>query len=294
MKLHQKIKLMSVLLVALLVFEGCLMKNPYQTGTTEPSETTTAPVTPLPPDRFVPNFTYASETAKRLEPWLATGNAKYLRLINKEVNDFESDYPPANLVTLNKTATNYGKEVQIDARVERALYAMLAEMQHNGITDLRITSGYRDYEYQELLYKAYQTNEQQGISAEAYAFFGAEYIKANYLDQGIDKLTAADAEQVANYYSARPGTSEHHTGLCVDFVTTDNPAVLNESFENTQAFAWLAENAYRFGFILRYPKGKTDITGYIYEPWHYRYVGRDAAAEIYAQGLTLEEYLGRE
>ena len=66
---------------------------------------------------------------------------------------------------------------------------------------------------------------------------------------------------------------------------------LDNSFEQTDAFRWLSENAHRFGFILRYPKGKTDITGYIYEPWHYRYVGPELAKELFDAGLTLEEYL---
>jgi D-alanyl-D-alanine carboxypeptidase len=67
---------------------------------------------------------------------------------------------------------------------------------------------------------------------------------------------------------------------------------LTELFEETAAFVWLVENAYKFGFILRYPKGKESITGYTYEPWHYRFVGADAATEIHERGLTLEEYLG--
>jgi D-alanyl-D-alanine carboxypeptidase len=66
---------------------------------------------------------------------------------------------------------------------------------------------------------------------------------------------------------------------------------LTEAFEDTEAFAWLAQNAYKFGFILRYPKGKEDITGYTYEPWHYRFVGREAATDIYNGGTTLEQYL---
>ena len=68
---------------------------------------------------------------------------------------------------------------------------------------------------------------------------------------------------------------------------------LDLSFENTQAFAWLSQNAYRFGYILRYPRGKEGITGYTYEPWHYRFVGREAATDIYMGKITLEEYLGK-
>ena len=72
---------------------------------------------------------------------------------------------------------------------------------------------------------------------------------------------------------------------------TDDMSNLDESFENTAAFRWLSENAHKFGFILRYMENKVDVTGYKYEPWHYRFVGRTAAAEIYNSGLCLEEYL---
>ena len=88
----------------------------------------------------------------------------------------------------------------------------------------------------------------------------------------------------ADTFSARPGTSEHQTGLATD---VNN---VSDSFENTSAFKWLSKNAYKYGFILRYPKGKTNITGYKYEPWHYRYVGTDVAKVIYEKNITYEEY----
>ena len=119
---------------------------------------------------------------------------------------------------------------------------------------------------------------------------GAEYIQQTYLSQGLDRLTEEDAIKVVLSYSALPGTSEHQSGLCVDFVDV-HAGALTEAFENTEAFGWLSENAYRFGFILRYPPHKTAVTGYTYEPWHYRFVGREAATEIYFRDLTLEEFL---
>ncbi|MFR5864844.1 MAG: D-alanyl-D-alanine carboxypeptidase family protein [Acutalibacteraceae bacterium] len=84
--------------------------------------------------------------------------------------------------------------------------------------------------------------------------------------------------------------SEHQSGLCVDM---HNLPSANISFGETAQAKWLAENAHRFGFILRFPADKTDITGVQYEPWHFRFVGREAATEIYEQGLCLEEYLGQ-
>lgn len=91
--------------------------------------------------------------------------------------------------------------------------------------------------------------------------------------------------QKAALYSARPRHSEHQTGLAVDI----NKVALD--FEKTPAFAWLQENAHKFGFIMRYPRGKEAITGYEYEPWHYRYVGKEAATFIHKHHLVFEEYI---
>ena len=90
----------------------------------------------------------------------------------------------------------------------------------------------------------------------------------------------------------RPGHSEHHTGLCVDLVEKRGlNRELDETFEETEAFAWLSQNAHKYGFILRYPKDKTDITKYSYEPWHYRYVGVEHAKRINQLDMCLEEYI---
>jgi len=130
-----------------------------------------------------------------------------------------------------------------------------------------VTSAYRDYNYQ--------------VSTFEY------YVKKHMTMEG---LTREAAEAKVQTYSARPGTSEHQTGLCVDIMTTQMTE-LDESFENTTAFAWLSRNAHRYGFIIRFPESKEDITGYKYEPWHYRFVGIEAAIEMYNSGLCLEEYL---
>ena len=96
--------------------------------------------------------------------------------------------------------------------------------------------------------------------------------------------------ELADTYSARPGHSEHQTGLAIDV----NTATLRSHFENTAEYAWLQENAGRFGFILRFPQGKEDITGYRFEPWHYRYVGLETAGVCWENGWTLEEYHARQ
>lgn len=120
--------------------------------------------------------------------------------------------------------------------------------------NINIVSGYRSYSKQTSLYNNY---------------------------------VAKDGKAAADTYSARPGHSEHQTGLAADLNMVDT------SFENTAAGKWLANNCYKYGFILRYPKGKESITGYIYEPWHFRFIG-DEAKNLYNNGnwITLEEYLG--
>lgn len=96
----------------------------------------------------------------------------------------------------------------------------------------------------------------------------------------------------ANRYSAAPGRSEHQTGLAIDISCASEDFQLEETFAATPEGIWVAENAHRFGFILRYPKEKEHITGYAYEPWHLRYVGTELAALLYETGLTLDEYYG--
>ena len=108
-----------------------------------------------------------------------------------------------------------------------------------------------------------------------------------YTALGYEK---AEAIVLAGQSVAVPGTSEHQLGLALDIVDTSNWS-LNDSQAETPAQQWLIEHSWEYGWILRYPDGKSDITGIIYEPWHYRYVGRQVAAEIHELGLCLEEYL---
>ncbi|MEK6265484.1 MAG: M15 family metallopeptidase [Clostridium sp.] len=117
-------------------------------------------------------------------------------------------------------------------------------------------SGYRDYYYQEKLYN--------------------------------DKVDRSGKEE-ADKYVAQPGESEHQTGLAMD-ILSDEYTTLDEGFKDTKAYKWIAENCYKYGFIIRYPEGKEQITGYDYEPWHIRYVGNEVANQIALNGITLEEY----
>jgi D-alanyl-D-alanine carboxypeptidase len=138
-----------------------------------------------------------------------------------------------------------------------ALEALFAAAKEDGIL-LAGVSGYRSYETQKGLYNTY---------------------------------VKRDGQAAADRYSARPGHSEHSTGLAMDVSGIDGKCAATDCFANTPEAKWLAEHVYDYGFIIRYPEGKEDITGYKYEPWHLRYVGVDAAREIRDLGVTLEEYI---
>jgi len=153
----------------------------------------------------------------------------------------------------------------IDERCYPDLQKMMDDCRAAGLTPL-ICSSYRSQEKQERLFN----NEVKYYTNLAYSPDNA-------------KTEAAKAVAI-------PGTSEHQLGLALDIVDTHNQN-LDSSQEKTAVQKWLIEHSWEYGFILRYPTDKSDITGIIYEPWHYRYVGKEAAAEIHEQGICLEEYL---
>ena len=146
------------------------------------------------------------------------------------------------------------REMRVDAA--DAIEKMFADAANDGI-DLIGISGYRSYEYQKIVY---------------------------------NRSIAIEGQEYTDHYVAIPGTSEHQTGLVMDLLSSEYLS-LDEGFEDTKAFQWISENMSKYGFILRYPKGKESITGYDYEPWHLRYVGVDPAKKIMDKGITLEEYL---
>ena len=253
------------LLLALLVL-GLLLtvyfgmngqKEPPETE--EPSESTTEPKEdePMPPLDFKTDLS-AFETA--MEPADA---APYLLLVNKQV-PLSAAYAPQSRSAVKDTH----KDIELESTAARALEAMFIEMRAAGYKDVFVTSAYRSYEYQDWLFNHYVEEEKSKDRT----------------------LSDTQAREKVLRYSAAPGTSEHQSGLCVDLMT-GGMSELDESFEDYPVFDWLSANAWKFGYILRYPKDKTDVTLYDYEPWHYRFVGRAAAYEIYKDGLCLEEYL---
>lgn len=216
----------------------------------------------------LPDYDYRIDIAP-FKNAIMQNSDKYLLLTNKQ-HPLGATYTPTGLRTLDASLTLYGKEIQLESNAALAVEALVRELWACGYSDIVVTSGYRSYSYQQSLFYTYVENE-----------------KANHPD-----WSEAEAEACVLTYSARPGISEHQTGLCVDLVST-NYVSLDESFAQNPAYAWLCENAHFFGFILRYPEGKQAIVGYSYEPWHYRFVGVEAATEIHESGLTLEEYLDR-
>ena len=158
-------------------------------------------------------------------------------------------------------------EYEMDERCAAKCLQMIEDCQAAGMGLPMICSAYRTQEYQEMLYE----NKVVRVMQE-------------------DWLSYEDALAEAATVVAVPGTSEHQTGLAADIMDEVYP-YLNEWQENTDAQIWLMEHAPEYGFILRYPPDASDITGIVYEPWHYRYVGEKFAKEITKRGLTLEEYV---
>jgi len=188
-------------------------------------------------------------------------------LVNKTTMLGDS-FAPKSLSMLDSALTIYGGEKQLESGAAMALTAMMAEMRAAGFDDVYVTSAYRTYSYQAALFNTYINQEMTADPTLTY-----EQAKAKVLT-----------------YSAEPGSSEHQSGLCVDFITS-TMTDLDETFATYPVYRWLQENAHKFGFILRYPQDKVEITGYSYEPWHYRFVGQTAAAEIFLAEQCLEEYL---
>ncbi|MBM7579493.1 M15 family metallopeptidase [Jeotgalibacillus terrae] len=135
---------------------------------------------------------------------------------------------------------------------------------------------------------------QQAASAAGYSLVAfSTYRSYDYQTDLYNNYVAQHGQEEADRFSARPGYSEHQTGLGFDIgAEGQEEHWASDSFKDTPEAKWLAENAHKFGFILRYPAGKEHITGYQYESWHFRYIGKDLAGKVYKSGQTLEEYLG--
>jgi len=166
-------------------------------------------------------------------------------------------YAPSDLRLANIAAT---QDMPMRDEVAGAAEAMFAAAQNEAGLTLQLTSAYRSVESQARIY-----------------------------NRTVNNIGQASADQV----SARPGHSEHQTGLAIDIGSLPVSCAFEACFGDTAHGQWLAANAHRFGFIVRYPRDLTSITGFVFEPWHFRYVGLELAAELQATGiLTLEEFFG--
>lgn len=180
-----------------------------------------------------------------------------LAIVNRG-ETLDPTYVPRDLVTIEVPYVNDIPMVnQLRKEASDALTKLFDDASKNGYT-LYAVSGYRSYDYQPELY---------------------------------DNYVLSHGEEVARMFSAPAGASEHQTGLAMDVSSEEVAYQLVDTFGNTDDGVWVNDNAHRFGFIIRYPYGKDHITGYIYEPWHLRYIGTDLSYELYESGLTYEEYL---
>ncbi len=185
----------------------------------------------------------------------------YLVLVNRD-HKLSSDFEPEDLVTFEGGCP-----------IDRTCAAQLEKL---------IDAG-EEAGYKYVLYSGYRTYTRQ---------YNIYYNKVNrYKNQGYSE---EEAIRLANRYNAPPGASEHQTGLAADVCI---PSIINkygelhDAYGETEEFEWFSAHAHEYGFIMRYQKGKEDITGYAYEPWHYRYVGVAVAKEIHQLGITYEEYV---
>ncbi|MCM3172495.1 MULTISPECIES: D-alanyl-D-alanine carboxypeptidase family protein [Paenibacillus] len=181
-------------------------------------------------------------------------------LVNKKRN-LPSTYTPQDLVVPNIPFSFSGSSPKKQMRkvAATAIEKLFAAAKKDGI-DIKAVSGYRSYATQKSIF---------------------------------DRNASIKGEAVANKTSARPGQSEHQTGLAMDISSASAGYDLQQSFGNTKEGKWLKANAHKYGFIIRYGKDQEKLTGYSYEPWHVRYVGVYIAGEITSQKLTLEQYLER-
>ncbi len=185
-----------------------------------------------------------------------TDDGNLFVLVNKTYA-VSADYMPTDMVAVDGSlSTNQGLTVKREAY--DAYLAMLQDARAEGL-DFYICSAYRSYDTQKSLY---------------------------------DNSLAVNGQAYTETMFAYPGKSEHHTGYAIDITSASMGWGLQQNFADYPDGAWITAHCSEYGFIIRYPEGKEDITGYVYEPWHVRYIGLEAAQEITRLGITLEEYLG--
>lgn len=257
------------------------------------------------------NYEYKTDISDLIDYIEPTGDLwsnDYLLLVNpwnaiEKGEEFTYDVvAPQSKMSAVKSIYNFSylPSIKLNTTALKALAAMFREaVESTDLTtrNLQITSSYRDYGTQSVIFnnnvnqtKKYVCNNQECLHE---YITKHSYKKCEKCGSSVTSVAITREEAVANVktYSCAPGTSEHQTGLAVDVIDGKYSYDLLEGFKNTEAGKWLAENCARFGFILRFEKEKQDITGIIYEPWHFRYVGRYHATRMTELGMCLEEYV---
>lgn len=251
----------AIILVAVLLIKFYKLLSPEQSTTLiKPAEVEISPIVPESKPKPEPKSSLVSlpNTAPftALEGDYRADNHLW-RLVNKNYPFNDLHYRPTNIqiATVPSRTDKSTDERSIRADIMSETERMFADAKLAGF-DLQIGSGWRSYEQQNIYYSNYSR------------LYGQES---------------------ADTFSAKPGYSEHQTGLVMDIATLDRHCYLEECFGETGAGKWLSANSSKYGFILRYPRGKDGITDFIYEPWHFRYVGNDLAKALNESGLTLDE-----
>ena len=281
--------------------------------TTPESPVTTAPITEAPPVTEEPivgvNYEYhinMDEFEQYIDPTGDLWDDAYLLLVNAGNpigKNAESGFAALKSRTLLSNCSDYKfrhkPNIYLNDTALKALAAMFLEAEAQGITTLDATSAYRDYDYQANLFNNNCNKTYHWVCKDDSCnvdWIGKDKtcpICGIKTDKTIP-ITREEQEANVATYSCAPGTSDHQTGLAVDIVQRsldERFDSLIQEFGETEAGKWLAANAHYFGFVLRFPADKEAETGIIYEPWHFRYVGRENATKIYFSGLCLEEYL---
>lgn len=251
-KLYILITLSALMVVSLfyLIISGGTKK--LQEYVDQKNQPTSSPVVSAAP---VPSATPAPTITPTPTPEVVidtTSDDSLQRIVNDD-HPIDASYVPSDLVT---PAVPMNGQQQLRSEAASALEEMFSAAGNDGIS-LYLISGYRSYSQQLSLWYTYE--ERYGV-------------------------------EETNLIDSHPGACEHQIGLAVDLGTTDGTCELNACFADTEASIWLSEHAYEYGFILRYPAGKEEVTGLKYHPWNYRYIGKEEAKKVQESGLTLEEF----
>lgn len=236
-------------------------------GVTDAPPTSTAPE-----DDEIPVPEFRADLSAYEKYMAPADRDAYLILVNAW-NKIGEDDDPTDLIDVVNTRKDGRNTQKMRECAEKALEAMFLELYARGYDGdgpsgypVSVMSAFRSYSSQTQLFNQYVEREMRDDPS----------------------LSREEAEKITATYSARPGTSEHQTGLCADL---HNLSSAQKSFAEQDAYKWLRDNAWKFGFILRFPEDKEDITGITFEPWHYRFVGRYHAYKIWKSGMCLEEYV---